>query len=658
MQDVPERAGLISRLPMLFSRAKPLRLPAPAEMPAIAAPLAVVEASALPEANVATDCFRVRTAQGRFLCLQGDAPAWLESSESIDAVTSVVAVIPAAWRHACLLLSSDGRAFEVHGDPAAGMAASAWVLQTDAPGVVRLKHPLMAAKFLEADAGGSLRFDGAGETMQAAFTLMPVPESGLPMGLRSTAEEIGRAAAGGLRAELLLAALRRGKLRQDLAQAMLRLMPEDELGELARRLMEHPHDRALLRAAVAEDAWITTYLPTLAAWRADRSPVAGGVAESPASDEALLLPTDSRGVVPLGLALHSLARCQTLPRQMACVVATVRNEGPYLMDWISYHLSIGFAHVFLYANENQDGSDELLGLLAKHGVITLVRNERSAEIGPQLKGYAHALTMLPQTLDFRWTALLDLDEYLCFDTRLFNDVTDYIGLQECQRVDAIALSWTMHVGLPGDRWSDLATPVRFTRRQREIHYNVKSLARTRKFWSSHPHNPFASLGAPFEYRGSDGGLHHHPLAPGQGPAVSPRPQAVHAWVNHYMLKSAEEALWKWSRGRGDLAASHVDSNRPLDFIAGQFLELARPEHLVEDRRILDCARNQGAVLDGLLKLPGVADCNARINAQFAGKLAANTKAFLEAPLPGNASTVVRAFRELVAEQQTQQGLLS
>jgi hypothetical protein len=658
MQDVQERPGLIARLPMLFSRAKPLRLPAPEAVPAIAAPVVVSDASPLPDADTATDCFRVRTSQGRFLCLQGDAPAWLESSESLDAVTSVVAVVPAAWRHACLLLSSDGRAFEVHGDPAAGMAASAWVMQTDVPGVVRLKHPLMANKFLVAELGGSLRFDGAGETMQAAFTLMPVPESGLPMGLRSTADEIGRAAASGFRAESLLAALRRGNLRQDLAQAMLRLMPEEELGELARRLMEHPHDRALLRAAVAEDPWITTHLPALAAWRAERAPVAGGITESPAADEALLLPTDSRGVVPLGLALHSLARCQTLPRQMACVVATVKNEGPYLLDWISYHLSIGFAHVFLYANENEDGSDELLELLARHGVITLVRNQRTADIGPQLKGYAHALTMLPQTLDFRWTALLDLDEYLCFDAKLFTDVTDYIGLQECQRVDAIALSWTMHVGLAGDRWSDLATPVRFTRRQRDIHYGVKSLARTRKFWSSHPHFPNASLGAPVEFKGSDGGLHFHPLVPGQGAAVSPRPQAVHAWVNHYMLKSAEEALWKWARGRGDLAASHADSTRPLDFIAGQFLDLARPEQLVEDRRILDCARNQGTVLDGLLKLPGVADCNARINAQFAVKLAKNTKAFLDAPLPADASVVVRAFRELVAEQQKQQGLLS
>ena len=352
---------------------------------------------------------------------------------------------------------------------------------------------------------------------------------------------------------------------------------------------------------------------------------------------------------PAGLALHALARRQVLPRRTACVLAAARNEAPYLLDWIAYHLSIGFEHVFLYSNENADGSDALLTLLARHGVITLVHNQRSARLGPQLKGYTHALTMLPQILDFRWAALLDVDEYLGFDARVFGGVADFLAVQESQRVDAIALCWLMFAALPEDRWSDASTLTRFVRRDSEVQPIVKSLIRPNRFWYSQPHFPTASLDAAFEYRSADGGVHHHRYATDQGPAVSPLPSAEQAWVNHYMLRSAEEALWKWARGRGDLAASHPEALRPLDSVAEGFLRLARPEHLVVDTRIQACARAQGPVLDQLRALPGVAACEAELKARFGAQLAANARAFLEGGVPADSSVGVRHFAEIIKE---------
>ncbi len=547
----------------------------------------------------------------------------------------------------CFLVAHDGREAGITADPLRARAVSMRILPTDVPGKVRLLYPVGRRRFLTADAAGGLRMDGSGDTMEAVFDQVAVDGAAVPAAAQMVADAIAAACVGGLRAAVFLTLLRDGGLRLGLAETLLRLLPEEELAELARSVLGDAADMAKLTQAMAGDRWVGEMLPELAGWLGARPDVVGHVAQCPAADEAALLPAAGEGVVPAGLALHALARRQVLPRRGACIVASARNEGPYLLDWLSYHLSVGFEHVFVYTNENADGSDELLGLLAQHGVVTLIHNERTDVMGPQLKGYTHALTMLPDVLDYRWAALLDLDEYFAFDAGVFGGVADFLAVQETQRVDAIALCWAMFAASPDDRWSEASTLQRFTRRQRRVDGHVKSLIRPRKFWYSQPHFPTAVLDAPFEYRGADGSIHHH-AHEGRTPALSGAPAAEQAWVNHYMLRSGEEALWKWSRGRGDLPAGNPERMRSLGEIAAGFLDLSRPEHLVADTRIADCARGHAAVLARLLALPGVAACEAEIKARFGRVIRENARAF--AAETGGADCV-RYFREALVDVQ-------
>ncbi len=652
--------GLAYRLALLFRRSPPVVAPAAPVPPAglfapVAAPVRVAAPESVPDAAAAPAgwrAFRLAPAQGGLLVVGGGGV--LGVGAGLDAADAVVAIVPDAMPMICLLMARDGTPVSVAGDGRAGLAISARILPTDTSGAVRLKYPVAGAHFLglRHDAAGgpsALRFDTDGNSLQSVFALQPMMPPAGPEGVQAIAGEIGRAA-GRLRAGTLLALLRDGGLRPALAEPMLRLLPRDELAALARLLLAAPDDLARLGRAMAGDRWIGTCLPALAAWQARRAEVPGHVGASPAEDEAMLLAPAGQALVPAGLALHAVARRQILPRRTACLLAAACNEGPYLLDWLAYHLSIGFEHAFIYTNGNTDGSDALLELLAGHGVITLVRNARTERLGPQLKGYTHALTMLPQILDYRWAALLDIDEYLGFDRRIFASVADFLAVQESQPVDAIALCWLMYAALPEDRWSgEATTPARLQRRDRAVQSLVKSVIRPGMFWYSQPHFPTATLDALFEYRSADGGVHHHRYVEGRSPAESGAPSAEQAWVAHYMLRSAPEALLKWSRGRGDLAASHPDSMRPLDFIADRFLRLARPEHLVEDGRVVACAAGQGAVLQRLLALPGVAACDAAIKAKFAEQLAANARAFVDGGLPADASASVRGFTGIVRD---------
>ena len=659
--------GLRGRLGALFGRkakhqqsgpeAPPSEVPAAIETPAPAGQAAAPE----PAVSAQVACYRLTTASGLFLTVieSGAGAAVLETRPALDAAHAVVALVPDALPSACLLVAPDGRAFAVPGDSLRCVAVSGRLLRTDAPGIVRLKYPLGSEGYLCAGdpPSDTLRFDAAGDTMQAAFALLKVAPDALTAGVQSLVKEFGAAASDGLRAAPLLARLRNGTLRAELAEPLVRLMPQDELDELGRRLLHDAADRALLTRAFAPDAqipasfWLRQALPALALWHTGGRPaVPGNALLSPPADEAPLLPVTLRGVMPAGLALHALARRHVLPSRTACLLATARNEGPYLLDWISYHLSIGFEHIFLYTNDNDDGSDALLAALARHGVITLVQNPRGPQTGPQTKAYAHALTMLPQLLDYRWTAILDLDEYLAFDTRMFGSITEFIGFHETQPVDALALCWALFASVPGETWTDTSSMSRFTRRASDINVHVKSIFRTRLFWYSQPHFPSATLDAPFHYRTQDGRIHHHAGVEGRIAAFAERPSANQAWVNHYMLRTADEALWKWARGRADWLADDITGQRGwfLDFVSRTFLDLAQPERLVEDRRILACAGGQGRVLENLLALPGVAEAEASVKADFASRLRRNTAAFLASPLAPDAPETLRHFRDLIA----------
>ena len=638
-------SGLRGRFGALFSRGQADAMPEPAAP----TPAAAKPAAATPTRNATIRCYRLTTQAGAYLSVAEEGKATLTTQPSLDAAHAAVALVPDAHPNACLLVAPDVRLFGVAGDTLRSVAVSARLLPSTTRGIVRLRYPLGNQGYL--NAGAELRFDGAGTTMEAAFTLLKVGLADLPASVQALAGAFAAAAAEGLSAASLLARLKSGALRPELAEPLLRLMPADELDWLAQHLLGDTGALSRLQRAMPQDLWLHDALPALIRWLADaRAPAADHVLASPAQDEAVLLPAAGRAVVPAGLALHALARRHVLPRRTACVLAIARNEGPYLLDWVSYHLSIGFEHIFLYADDDEDGSDALLAALASGGFVTLVRNARAEALSPQDKAYTHALTLVPDILDFRWTAILDLDEYLAFDTAMFDGIADFLAFHETQPVDAVALCWAMHAGLAGQTWSDDSSIARFPRRASNIDKHVKTLFRTRLFWSSQPYSPTATLDAAFHYRTQDGAVHHHPGVRDRIAAFAETPAANQAWISHYVLRTADEALWKWSRGRASWTPDDVEGQRAwfLEFISTMFLDLARPEHLVEDRRILSCASGQQAVLDRLRALPGVSEADAAIKAGFAARLARNTAAFLAAPPPQDAPATVHHFRELLS----------
>ncbi len=55
----------------------------------------------------------------------------------------------------------------------------------------------------------------------------------------------------------------------------------------------------------------------------------------------------------------------------------MRNEGPYILEWLAHHRAIGVRDALIYSNDCDDGSDALLDLLAGAGMATAREAMRS-----------------------------------------------------------------------------------------------------------------------------------------------------------------------------------------------------------------------------------------------------------------------------------------
>jgi hypothetical protein len=54
-------------------------------------------------------------------------------------------------------------------------------------------------------------------------------------------------------------------------------------------------------------------------------------------------------------------------RTRILLAATMPNEGPYILEWVAYHLAIGFTDIVICTNDCVDGSLALLERLQELG---------------------------------------------------------------------------------------------------------------------------------------------------------------------------------------------------------------------------------------------------------------------------------------------------
>lgn len=91
-------------------------------------------------------------------------------------------------------------------------------------------------------------------------------------------------------------------------------------------------------------------------------------------------------------------------------VTCVKNEGPFLLEWIAFNRIIGVTDFLFYSNDCSDGTDLLLDRLAAHGIVRHLPNPAEGR-NYQMEALADAQRQpVVQTADWVWIA--DVDEFL------------------------------------------------------------------------------------------------------------------------------------------------------------------------------------------------------------------------------------------------------
>jgi hypothetical protein len=539
---------------------------------------------------------------------------------------TIIACIPHHAAQTGFLMLPDGERITALNDGFSGPVISFRLMKVPRSELVEMRHPISRARRLgiAPDIPGlppcRVLFDRTGHPERDRLTLSPTNALRLRPRGRAILQDIATVIGPPLDAATLLVALADGRVRIDLAEALLRLLPIDQIAIVAQQAMDRPDTMALLQRAMPADPWIMQSIPALIAWRDEGRPMTK-TAHSGASQSYVVIPHGGHLRPQAGLAIQHLARKTISPRRNAAILATVREEGAHLLDWISYHRAVGFQHIFIYTNDNFDGSDDLLRLLSDHGVITWVTNELGPEDQAQIKAYGHALKILPDMLDFRWTMILDADEYFGLDVTMFPSVQDYIAWQEHQRVDAVALRWLMFSARELDPWRDETTIQRFTLREPEVSILFKTMIRTNQFADSHAHFPFPSGDTPFVYRWEDGTACYH-MAKLEGREFrEPKPTAKLAWTAHYPHRSMVEMLDKVMRGDAWTRLTPEVTRARMDRITKDFFRMGSRPDLVDDRRMTRLCARQRAERVVLESLPGVAACNFGLKRNYEARLA-------------------------------------
>lgn len=388
-------------------------------------------------------------------------------------------------------------------------------------------------------------------------------------------------------------------------ESLLVLLNDDRAAELCRRLMRRlAPDGTGWPARLTEEPWFAGAVQAL--YDPPRLSAPGRV--GPEWD--FLGAGQDYGSFSQNSPAHRFlrhARRQVMPIKTCALLATARDEGLYLLEWIAHHRAVGVEHIFIYTNNNTDGSDGLLRVLHDAGIVTWFDNTPGdgAGLNMQRKAYAHAFSVMPQLLDYEWTLVLDLDEMFLPAPIWNNDIKPILRAGSAMNADTIAFPWLIYYPDRQLAWRDGLNGRRYGRAG--ANPLVKSAVRTHRCGFADAHHAHEYPDELRVWQDADG------VRTGSERSRSTR-EIYNATICHFAMRSLEEFVWKYARGENDGHGVITDKafrfNHPS--VVSTYLR-AQSENFGEpDTRYEPIAAAVEAELQRLLTLPGVADAQAVI----------------------------------------------
>ncbi|OYU39578.1 MAG: hypothetical protein CFE33_09395 [Pseudorhodobacter sp. PARRP1] len=248
-------------------------------------------------------------------------------------------------------------------------------------------------------------------------------------------------------------------------------------------------------------------------------------------------------------------------RTKRAVVVCMRNEAVFLLEWVAYHLNIGFDRIFIVTNNCQDGTDLMADRLAELEPVIHIRNEVSPDEAPQVVGLARALAH-PAMAEMEWLLHIDADEFLNITTGagMVGDLLQAVG--PC---DTVAIAWRFMASGGRQLWQGGSLLAEQTQCSAQIEEQLvfhKSLFRPDRYARVIDHMPKDPFDPDVIVRNAAGrkipnrGQSHLTAANYRG-IKDEDLTWVNADIHHYFVRSEDVFLLKNIRGDG-MAKKHAN----------------------------------------------------------------------------------------------------
>lgn len=121
------------------------------------------------------------------------------------------------------------------------------------------------------------------------------------------------------------------------------------------------------------------------------------------------------------------------------IVGCMKNEAPYIVEWVAYHRAMGIDNFLIYTNGCEDGTSEILDRLQEMGVLQHRNNDDWKGNSPQQYALNQSLEE-PVIKNAEWIIHIDVDEFM--NVRCGNGtVQDFLA--RVPDATNIAMTWRM-----------------------------------------------------------------------------------------------------------------------------------------------------------------------------------------------------------------------
>ena len=297
------------------------------------------------------------------------------------------------------------------------------------------------------------------------------------------------------------------------------------------------------------------------------------------------------------------------------IVTTMKNEGPFMLEWVAYHRAIGFTDFLIYTNDCDDGTDRIAMRLEELGVAKHVDNVFKKGASPQRVALRRALAE-PFYHECDWVICSDCDEFLnvrAGDGRL-PALFEAVG-----EADAISLCWKIFGCGDQVTYEDEFITQNFTwSAQEDFRGKYKALGLKTMFRPSEAIRKFGVHrpkfdGRPEGFIWKDAGGQPMPEKYFEaGWSAYPAFRHDHARLHHYAVRSVDSFLVKRDRGR----TNHIDRDQGVAYWADLNLNME------EDASLVPTAEQTRREFDALLQDRDLARLHAEACAWHRAKIAA------------------------------------